>query len=574
MKILSFTFWPGSHDSSAAIVSDGDLVAAAEEERFTRRKHDGAVPVHAIDYCLRAAGLRMSDVDLLAYPNLPFRSGPDSQLADADRSLVERLRAERTIRARSLAHKRVLDALAWLKTPQPFNWSLDATVDAGFRHLRQRYGDLPPVRYFDHHRAHAATVYLTSGWNEAAVATVDGRGGLYSAATWKARETTLHRLEGEPFTNSLGFFYLDATAYLGLGAFSEGKTMGLAPYGDRKRFADRVEAILNTDNAHWYRYRRPQSLETVGFPPRLDEPIFDGPYPDYAAAVQAALEVAFTRVAASAIRDAGSGQLCLAGGVALNCSANGRMLSSGMASSIWVFPAAGDGGLSVGSALLAAAEAGEFRTGRLAHAYWGPEFGAEACERALRGARGVLYERHADVESEAAARLAAGQILGWFQGRMELGPRALGNRSILADPRFLHVRNRVNQLKGRERWRPLAPAVLAECASDFFELDTESPFMLFAVRVRPERRAVVPAIVHVDGTARPQTVTRQQNPRLYGLIESFRARTGVPVVLNTSFNAAGEPIVCTPDDAIRTFLATRLDALILGDFLVTRATVD
>jgi carbamoyltransferase len=573
MKILSFTFWPGSHDSSAAIVCDGELLAAAEEERFSRHKHDGAVPVRAIDYCLREAGLEMKDVDLVAYPSQPFRSGRDSQLADADLSLVKRLQAEGALRARALAHKCVLDVLSRLKLPLKFNWSMESSVRAGFQDLRRRYGALPPVRYYDHHRAHAATVYLTSGWDEAAVATVDGRGGLHSAATWAAKGTTLKRVKAEPYTNSLGYFYLHSTRYLGMGEFGEGKTMGLAPYGDRTVLADRVATLLDTQNCNWYRYRQRPSPEALGFPRRKQQPVLEGPYAHYAAACQAALEVAFTRVATSAIHDVGSGNLCLGGGVSLNCSANGLMLSSGIASSIWVFPAAGDGGLSVGAALLTSAEEGEFRRRRLPHAYWGPEFGVDACEKALRAASGVTYARRADVVSEAASRLAAGQVLGWFQGRMELGPRALGNRSILADPRSAKTRDRVNQIKGREPWRPLAPAVLAECARDFFELETESPFMLFAVPVRPGMRALVPAIVHVDGTARPQTVTPQQNQRLHAVISCFREKTGIPLLLNTSFNAAGEPIVCTPEDALRTFAATGLDALILGDFVVTRANV-
>ena len=571
MKVLGFIVWPGSHDSSAAIVCDGELIAAAEEERFTRRKHDGAVPLHAIDYCLRQAGVSMSGVDLIAYPSQPFRTGPDSQLAETELGLVKRLRDEGVIRRRGVVHKRLLDIGRSLRLPVPPNYSMDPAVESGFDALRQRHGPLPPVRYYDHHRAHAATVFLTSGWNNAAIATVDGRGGLYSTATWQAKGTTLKRLRAEPFTNSLGYFYLHATRYLGLGEFAEGKTMGLAPYGDPAVLSKEMDGVLDTRSGGWYRYRQRPSGDILGFARRRDQSVLKGPYPHYAAACQAALERAYTRIAASSLLDTGSNRLCISGGVSLNCSANGKLLSSRLASEMWVFPAAGDGGLAIGAALLAAAEAGEFEARRLEHAYWGPAFDLSACKAAARAARGITFRQADDVSDEVASRLAAGEVIGWFQGRMELGPRALGNRSILADPRSTEIRDRVNRLKGREAWRPLAPAVLGESAREFFELDVDSPFMLFATPVRPEKRSLVPAIVHVDGTARPQTVHRIQNPLFHRLLSAFHARTGIPLVLNTSFNAAGEPIVCTPEDAIRTFLATGLDTLVLDELLVTRA---
>ena len=254
--------------------------------------------------------------------------------------------------------------------------------------------------------------------------------------------------------------------------------------------------------------------------------------------------------------------------MALNCAANGRLLAGGDFAPVWAFAASGDAGLGIGAALLAAAEAKELAPKRLDRADLGPEFDAKTVEAALSAERAITFERSSRVAEEVAERLAEGQIVGWFQGRMELGPRALGNRSILASPRTREIRDRVNRLKGREHWRPLAPSVLAERARDYFHLSGESPFMLFAANVRAEVRHEVPAIVHVDGSARPQTVRRDQNPALHSLIAAFERRTGVPLVLNTSFNAAGEPIVCTPTDAIRTFLATGLDALVCGDFIV------
>jgi carbamoyltransferase len=270
------------------------------------------------------------------------------------------------------------------------------------------------------------------------------------------------------------------------------------------------------------------------------------------------------------LRQTGESALCLGGGVAYNCTSNGAVLASGMASPVWVFPASGDAGLSVGAAIACAAENGETKASRLRSAYLGPEFSDAEIDAAIKDNRGISARRLDDVAAEAAGLIDAGNVIGWFQGRMELGPRALGNRSILADPRTTGSRDHVNEVKRREHWRPLAPAVLAERAAEYFDISARSDFMLFAAQVRPEKRQEVAGIVHVDGSARPQTVTREQNPRLYDLISAFASRTGIPLLLNTSFNDAGEPIVCSPRDAIRTFLATGLDALVIGDMLVTK----
>jgi carbamoyltransferase len=343
--------------------------------------------------------------------------------------------------------------------------------------------------------------------------------------------------------------------------------MGRAPDGDPAHLRAAVARLLDAEGP-WYRYRAAPSPALLGFDARGAEGVLEGPWADFAAAAQEALEGAITRVAASALAETGAPLLCLGGGVTLNCSANGRLLASGTAPALQLFPATGDGGLAVGAALLAAADAGEPRTGPIAHASWGPEFGEATCEAALAAATGVRWRRLEDPAAQAAERLAAGEVIGWFQGRMELGPRALGNRSILADPRSAATRDRVNRIKHREPWRPLAPMVPLARAAEFFELVGESPFMLQAVQVRADARARIPAVVHVDGSARPQTVRPEQNPRLHALLEAFGARTGVPVLLDTSFNDADEPIVCTPEDAIRTLLSTGLDALVMGDFEV------
>jgi carbamoyltransferase len=574
MKILSFTYWHDVHDTAAALVCDGRVVAAAEEERFTRTKHESSVPLRAIDFCLSHAGLTMQEIDLIAFPEKPFRTGPDSKLAYIDRSALWRLFRAGHVRRRGLVHHAALSTYLRLGLPRFRSYGMDPIVADAFAASREAYGPLPPVRFYDHHLAHAATSYFTSGLERAAVATVDGRGDPYSTVTWRAQGTGIERLRSEPWCNSLGFFYRDCTRYLGLGDFGEGKTMGLGSYADPAELRQPAEQMLERpSDGRWYRYRRAPSEDLLGFPPRSTAPATERPYPQFAAAMQEATEIAVEKIARSASSDADFPALCLGGGVALNCAANGRLLAGGDFAPVWAFAASGDAGLGIGAALLAAIEAGELALERLDTADLGPEFDARAVEAALTAERSITFKRSTRVAEEVAERLAADQIVGWFQGRMELGPRALGNRSILASPRSTEIRDRVNSLKGREQWRPLAPSVLAERAGGYFQLAGESPFMLFATDVRAEVRHEVPAIVHVDGSARPQTVRRDQNPALHELIEAFHRRTGVPLVLNTSFNAAGEPIVCTPTDAVRTFLATGLDALVCGDFIVQRRDV-
>jgi carbamoyltransferase len=294
------------------------------------------------------------------------------------------------------------------------------------------------------------------------------------------------------------------------------------------------------------------------------------PYPDVAAAVQAALEMAVERVAKSAVDDSRASALCMSGGVSLNCSSNGAIRDSGIADTTWVFPATGDAGLSVGAALLCSAEMGHRPDRKLGHAYLGPDYSSEQCFEILGNESRVTYLRSSQVASDAARRLAAGEVIGWFQGRMEFGPRSLGNRSILADPRSVKIRDRVNRIKRRESWRPFAPVIKAERSGQFFDSAEESPFMLFRTFVKPSQRTKIPGVVHVDGSARPQTLTREQNPLLYELLGDFDRLAGVPVLLNTSFNLAGEPIVCSPQDALTTFLNSELDALVIGDWIVTR----
>lgn len=569
MNVLGLTHFLDCHDSAAALVCEGTLVAAAEEERFTRKKHDGSFPFNSIEYCLREAGLSMGQVDAIAWPVKPFRSGRDSIVAETHPECLLELVRRGELRYRTLLHKRALEWLMRTGIPVP-NLGLDGTIRAGIELLRQRYGPLPRIRFYGHHFSHAAAAYYSSGQGRAAIVTADGRGASQSTATCQGRGACIRPMSAASYLNSLGFFYSSCTRYLGLGEFGHGKLMGLASYGDKDALADRVRTLLDPGAQPWYRCAAFPSEARLGFPPRRGESILNAPYPDFAAAAQDALEQALLRVVRSAIREAGADSVCLGGGVTLNCSFNGKLLSSGLASSVWLFPAAGDAGLSVGAALACSIEAGMRRPNRVPHAYWGPEFRVSECELVLRSDPRIEYRRSRDLAGEVAEALAAGEVVGWFQGRMELGPRALGNRSILADPRRVDMRDRVNSLKGRELWRPLAPAVPAGDASSFFLMEGASPFMLFAVQVRPEKRALIPAVVHVDGTARPQTVDPSQNPLLCALLAAFCRRTGVPILLNTSFNAAGEPIVCTPRNAVDSFVDMDLDLLALGPWIVRR----
>lgn len=571
MNILGFSYWGGgadAHDSSAAIVSNGRIVAAAEEERFTRRKHDGAFPRNAIDYCLNAAGLTMRDIDAVAFPDKPYRSGPDSPIAEMDPSFIEDLRRAGRAGARTLLHKRLFEGLN--RVGLAFNVGMDPAFESGFETFRGIYGMLPPLKFYGHHQSHAAATFYTSGFQSATVITADNVGGPYSTVVWNADENGLQAVRAEGASNSLGAYYHHCTRYVGLGDYGEGKMMGLAPYGEPSTYAREFASVLDTDTAEWFRYDR-RSLESeLGLSARGSEPILEGPWRDLAAAAQAALERAIQKIVRYAIETTGKRQVCLAGGVMMNCASNGALLASRLPiDRAWAFPAAGDAGLAVGAALLCAREMGDTPE-QVDNAYWGPGYDENAILSVLNGRSDIRFRVPEDQSRELAIALSEGKVIGWFQGRMEFGPRALGARSILADPRSVAVRDRVNRIKSREMWRPLAPAVLEERYSDYFEISQPSPFMLFATTVRESKRDQVPAIVHVDGSARPQTVNRSQNPQYYDLIRSFETITGVPIVLNTSFNSASEPIVCTPANALDTFLGSDLDLLAIGPFVVEK----
>jgi len=553
MVILGFN---STHDASVALLRDGRILWALEEERLSRRKHHYGFPELAMRYVLEAEGIRMPDVEHVAFYWNPWRG-----LVRFGWHVLRGL-------PRSAAYARV----------QPGIWREFVTLP---RRLRREWGFRGKFHFVDHHLAHAYSAFAPSPFARAAILSVDGTGEWTTTLLAEGTADGIRTIRRIGYPHSIGKVYEAVTQYLGFRPLcDEGKVMALAAYGD-PRFLETFRGLLQVNGSgtlrvdrRYFRYQHgaPTKFsarfeETLG-PCRRDGEAIEPRHRDVAFALQARTEEALLALVEDLRRRVDAPSLCLAGGVALNCVANGRLHAESSYHDLFVPPAAGDSGAALGAAL----RVHHLVTGRmprdpLRHAYLGPEFDEADCRSALRGAS-VRFERPSDVAAEASAWIARGGIVGWFQGRMEYGPRALGNRSILADPRDAAMRDRLNaRVKGRESFRPFAPAVLEERAADYFEGACPSPFMLLGFPVRPERRAEIPAVVHVDGTARVQTVDRATNPPFRRLLEAFEARTGIPMVLNTSFNRRGESIVCTPEDAVRCFLAGEMDALVVGPFL-------
>jgi carbamoyltransferase len=434
------------------------------------------------------------------------------------------------------------------------------------------------LRFVDHHLAHAISAYAYSGFDDAAVLVLDGRGAWEATSLWRGRDGRLEHLWTIPFPNSLGLFYAQFTNYLGFTPYSdEWKVMGLAPYG--KPGIDLNEFIRTDETPYRVQPRlllgefanQLAALEARLGPRRTPESEIEDRHKDLAFAVQDCCERAMLQIARKAISDAGSKNLCLAGGVALNSKANGKILSEGIPARFFVQPAASDDGVCLGAVLAPYLdEGGRLPVTKMRSAALGNECSDSDIENALKTYK-IRAKRVDDAAIAAAAMLASGKIIGWVQGRMEFGPRALGNRSILADPRDPEMTAKVNNaVKFREWWRPFAPSMLSEVAGKYIESATDSPFMILTAQVRAEMRSIIPAVTHADGSARPQTVERDVNPLYWSLINEFGKLTGVPVIMNTSFNLRGEPIVSTPTDAIRTFFSSGMDCLVLGNFVVEK----
>jgi carbamoyltransferase len=547
------------HDSSACIARDGEVLFALAEERLSRVKHDARFPVLAIQACLDFAGLRAGDLDFVCQgwsrPRVAFLHDLSCYASG----------------------KQPADLHAFLNSTRHFAsmWH----QRGGENRFRQAFGSPKGAfRFVDHHVAHAISAYSFSGFDDAAVLVLDGRGSWEATSLWRGRSGSLEHLWTIPWPNSLGLFYAQFTHFLGFQPYSdEWKVMGLAPYGEPG--VNLGEFIVPDDNPYRVAARLllgrdsapTAAIEARLGPKRAPESQIGAMHKNLAFAVQDCCEQAMFTLARAALATTGCANLCLAGGVALNSKANGKILASGMVDRLFVQPASGDDGVCLGAALAPYLDSG----GRLPlramrHAYLGPASSEEDIEKVLR-----TYKLRAtpvqDPAAAAAEMLAEGKILGWFQGRMEFGPRALGSRSILADPRDPEMNAKVNNaVKFREWWRPFAPSMLAEAAGDYLEAVTDSPFMVVTAQVKPEKRGVIPSVTHVDGSARPQTVERATNPLYWRLIDAFGRRTGVPVIMNTSFNLRGEPIVCTPTDAIRTFFSSGMDALVIGNFVVEK----
>ncbi|HTH61412.1 MAG TPA: carbamoyltransferase C-terminal domain-containing protein [Paraburkholderia sp.] len=570
------------HDSAAALMRDGVVLAAAEDERFTHVKHakrpvpfsTWQLPFDAIDYCLKAAGITLADVDHVAYsydpalfPGMPSGKPPATVALPFDPS-----------RAKAQANGSPWDPLflAYIVNAKA------QLLDGAPHHLRRRFAGVDREHGFEwhfveHHLAHEASAFLASPFADAAVLTMDGRGEGVTTSLGEFRSGAYRRLTQVELPHSLGLLYEQVTGWLGfLHSSDEYKVMALASYG-KPVHADAFREIVRYRGNGHYTVAEPELVKRFG-PPRERGGPLEQRHFDIACSLQRVLEETVLELARWLHARTGLDKLCMAGGVALNCVMNSFVRDHGPFDEVWVQPAAGDAGTALGAALWtdyrlradAAPDGKPVRHWTMDHAYLGPEYGDEEIEAFLKWSK-TPYTRLTDVANEAAQLLADGNVIGWYQGRTEFGPRALGARSILASPVDPGMQAKLNEIKDREDFRPVAPVVLEEQASEWFVGAGRAPFMLFVFDVRPEKAERIPAVRHVDGTARVQTVNRAQHPLYYDLIAAFFARTGVPVLVNTSFNTRGEPMVNSPRDALESFWTSPLDALVIGPFLVRKA---
>jgi carbamoyltransferase len=602
MRILGLSAF--YHDSAAALVEDGTIVAAAQEERFTRKKHDSAFPKQAAGYCLAEAGVGLDQIDYVAFydkPFLKFERLLETYLAFAPKGFRSFRMAMPVWLKEKLFQKRLLR--------QELQELADGHGVDG-KELERR------LLFTEHHQSHAASAFYPSPFEEAAVLTIDGVGEWSTTSVGMGRGHRLEMLKEIMFPHSLGLLYSALTYYTGFKVNSgEYKVMGLAPYGEPKYAQTMLEHLIDIKpdgsfrvNQEYFDYCTGLTMTNgkfdrlFGGPPRKPDEWVRQRDMDLAASVQKVTEEVMLRLTAALAQETGAKNLCLAGGVALNCVANGKILRDGKFERIWIQPAAGDAGGSVGAALAAyhsfkdqPRKLNGLRDG-MSGAYLGPAFDQAEIERRLRDV-GAVFEVVPDqaMIASTADALAETKAVGWFQGRMEFGPRALGARSILGDARSPTMQKMLNlKVKYRESFRPFAPSVLREKVADWFELDDDSPYMLLVADVVQERRRLmnederalfgidklnvarseIPAVTHVDYSARIQTVHADTNPRFHALLEAFEARTGCPVLVNTSFNVRGEPIVCTPEDAFHCFMGTEIEVLVAGNCVLDKTRQD
>jgi carbamoyltransferase len=562
------------HDSAACIIKDGVLLAAAEEERFTHIKHGKRpvpfsvyeLPFHAIDYCLAVAGIHLNNVDHFAYSFDPYLLLNKESLSEEEMRLP-------------LRPQHAESSKKWLNPWDPLFLAYvvnapDHLADGWPHHLQSRFigSKIDPKKwhFVDHHLSHAASAFHASPYKKAAVMTMDGRGEMATTSYYVGRDNDLTNIGQVNMPHSLGLLYEKVTTHLGfLHSSDEYKVMALASYGKpefEKEFKDMIHV---GDNGQY-------TIDDVDFdaifgPMRKKGDEFTAHHFNIAHSLQKVLQETVLQLADWLYEQTKEETLCMAGGVALNCVMNAYLRDHGKFKNIWVQPAAGDAGTALGAALWIDAKIRntQERNFEMSHAYWGPDFNDESIEKFLNWAK-VPHKKMKDVAKETAHILAQDKIIGWYQGRMEFGPRALGSRSILASPISSEMQARLNEVKDREDFRPVAPVVLEEDANEWFNNARYSPFMLFVYPVREDKADKIPAVRHVDGTARIQTVNERQHPAYHNLLTEFKKLTGVPVLVNTSFNTLGKPIVSSPRDAVECFWTSPFDALVIGSYLIEK----
>jgi carbamoyltransferase len=574
MKILGM-FAPGPNPS-AALVIDGKLVAWAEEERFNRIKTSpNDFPFKAARFCLEKAKVNLDDIDQIAYGWDCTRYSLQAPVFYEEQ------------------HTKYPDTHAYNKLQQSYRLNLyhpdriEQSLHLGLRSLSPT-NTVPPIKYYSHHLSHVASAFFASGFDEANILSIDGSGEEICTMLAKGTKNGIEIVDTYKLPHTLGGLYATFTEFLGFQPYmDEGKVTGLASYGKYDQdLQDKLDKMLSFDpeTGHYainpylrfigtHKYGRrftDEFVEVFGKPRSRNQSALEGNYADIAFAVQWRLEQVVMGLVKRLHKTTDLKNVCFAGGVAMNCALNGRIAQMDIVEKLFVQPAATDNGVSLGAALLAANEAGDNPRFAMTHTYWGPSYTNEQIETVLKNAK-ATYRKSGNIAAETSQMLADGKIVGWMQGAMEVGARSLGARSILASPIFPDMKDKLNlEVKHREAWRPFCPSIKAESYERFIPSGKDSPFMVVALPFAEAERANVPSCVHVDGTARTQRVTREANPLFWSLLDEFEKRTGYGILINTSFNVQGEPTVCTPQDALRCFFSTGLDALVIGDFILTK----
>lgn len=547
--ILGVNGWKErGHDASACLIKDNKIVAFAEEERFSREKHSyDSLPLMSIVYCLQEGGVSVDDIDKVVY--------------GWDIPKVYEIRGRK------------------------FPYSKKQILQQLFPPHLYAYKHPLALEFINHHLSHAASSYRVSGFAKSSILVLDGQGEDCSGTLACAENWKIKTIAQIPISFSLGYLMEAACKHIGMKTSDVGKLMGLAGYGKEYQIFDNI--VLNKSGYFVEGFLKDKELISdsldeqekvivqwekyfsLKYPITILNTKFNQQHKNFALSVQKTLEEVVLHLAKLLVRKTGCRKLCIAGGVGLNCVANGRLLSEGIVDELFIQPAANDAGVSIGAALEIAHQDFGLDFPRLENVYLGPKYTHKQIQKTLHNLK-IRCEKVRNIHKRAAEDLAQGKVIGWFRGRMEGGPRALGNRSILANPRIAQMREKVNKIKSRDNWRPLSPSILGECVKDFFEKDISSPFMLHSFKVRKERAGEIPAVVHKDLTARYQSVSKRSNKTLYALLKEFYKLTGIPVLLNTSLNINEEPIICTPERAIKAFYASAMDCLAVEDYWITK----